>query len=366
MTLPVLPGVYIERVDNITPVQLIFPTEAYMIGLPGTGATVSPLSAPTRVTSVAEFIASFGTGSASLIDVQAYFNNTTSPLWFISVNATLNADAQHLNYGAAMDLIADNVSGILVMPRAFMADSDDIDLTALVSKAKQTQERTGLYVIIDVPSGATVSEAIDFVDSVKPISDASVYYPYITVSGELIPPSAAMAGLTLTTIRNRGVSQVPAGIAFPLRGATVANISNVDLESLYLADINAIRTIRGGTVVMGARTLSNRLFINTALILSSIRQTLTSESTGLLFTPIDNQGQMFMLAQGLINRILFSYFNAGALIGLTPREAYTVICDNTNNSRENLLDGVLYATIILSPSSSVEKVIITPRINIGA
>ena len=361
----VLPGIYINPIDNVTPITVIIPTECFMIGLAGTSPVVSRMSAPFRVTTVAEFTENFGADSPSLPDVQSYFNNTNAPLNFVAIDETLNVGSQHVNYASAMDLLPDNSSGILVMPRAFTTDPLDIDFTALATAVINTQSRTGLYVIIDIPEGSSVADAVTFISGVSPMTDTSVYFPYLTQDGSTIPPSSAMAALTLKVVREESISQVPAGLSFPLRGVSVSSLSMVDKESLYNVDINVIETLRGSTVAMGARTLNKRLFVNTALILSSLRFTLSAESQSLLFSPIDNRGQMFNKAQGLFNRIMYQYYAEGALIGTTPRDAYTIICDNTNNTQENLNAGILYATIELRPSSSVEKVIITPRINIS-
>lgn len=361
----ILPGVYIERVRVAPPVSIVTPTTVYMVGLPGTGGTETT-NTIVAVNSVTDFETKFGTASSSLPDVVAHFNQSQAPLNFIAVELTTANDTQReLDFGVALDVLPDDIAGILVCPRAFTLPTTEISYTNMVTKLANTSERTGLFLILDVPTGYDVAAAVTYVTAIKPIERCAVYYPYLTQGTDTIPPSSVMASIAANALRTVGIAEVPAGERYPLKGVTLTDITREQWESLYNIGVNVIRNRRGAVVAMGARTIdSNMLFINTSIILSSIQQSLSENAEPLLFQQADNRGELFNIANGIAHRVMNSFFDAGALLGTTPRDAFRIICDNSNNTSDDLAAGKLTIWIDLQPATAIERVFITPSLTI--
>ena len=361
--LPILPGVYALPLVQESEVVISTPNKVYMVGLRGTGGTGTN-NVVTAVNSIADFEVKFGTSSLSLADVTLYFANTSDVLHFVAVELTVpNDEAQHLDFATSFDVLPETGSGILVCPAAYNIAAADIDYDALTVSLSQTQARTGLTVFIDIPAGLTVAAAVTFIQGVRPLDNMAVFYPALTVSSNAVMPSSAMAALTIKAIALGGIATSAAGSAHPIKGATLTDITNTQWESLFALGINVLRNRRGSVIAMGCRTLSaNRAFINTSMIINSIRESLLENSDPLLFQASDNQGQVYNLGQGIASRVMMAFFEARALVGLTPRDAFQVICDSSNNTAADRAAGILNITVILQPASAVERVFITPRI----
>lgn len=371
-SVPNRPGVYVTLVGNQQPVTLIVPSDVYMLGLPGTtGTAIGEFNTPVRINSLAEFDALFGSDSPSRPDVSLFFQQWQS-LLFVNTELTVaNELSQHLDWKTALDSIPDNVSGILIAPRAYDT-ATGIDYEVLTGYINSTVTRTGLFAIIDPPHTHRVDVGADsvtgirgFAGAVSPMENTALYFPYLDFDGTLLPPSSAVASLAMSVWQRQGIAQSPAGTDYPLRGVTQPlKVSDTDWEHLTLLGVNVIKRSRLGNVaVMGARTLGvGKPFVNSAIIISVIQSTLVSEAESILFNRADNQGMLFTLASNMANRVMYRLYSLGALVGNTPRDAYGVTCDNTNNSTEDLRDGILFIDIDTQPASSVERVIIRPRL----
>lgn len=367
MPISVLPGVYVGSYEVNRQTQIIVPSDVYMVGLKGTGGTVG-FNVPTSVSSVADFVAKFGTGSPSLPDVTAHFNQSNVGLKFVATEFTTdNSTQREMDFKNALDSIPDSVSGILVCPRGFMQPASDISYTGLVTRLRTASERTGLFLILDVPvgMGSSAVNAATFVSAIRPIDNCAVYFPYITQGSNLIPPSSAMASIILSVIQTSGMGQPPAGSSYPVRGATVANTSRDNWETLFNLGVNVIINRRGTPVPMGVRTINaERTFINTAIIVSSVRASLYESADSLVFAQADNRGQLFTIATNMATSVMMQFFNANALSGATPRDSFNIVCDGTNNTIESLNSGVLNLRVEMLPATAIERVVIEPTIMI--
>lgn len=369
---PNRPGVYVTQVGNQQPVTLIVPNDVYMLGLPGTsGTAIGTFNTPVRVNSLTEFDALYGADSPSRPDVALFFQLWQSLLFVNTELTEANELNQHIDWKASLDSLQDNISGILILPRAYATDTG-IDHEVLTGYVNSTVTRTGLFAIIDPPYEHRLTVGADgvtgirgFAGSVSPMENTALYFPYLDFDGNLLPPSSAVASLAMMVWQRDGIAQSPAGTDYPLRGVSQPlKVSDADWEHLTLLGVNVIKRSRLGAVaVMGARTLGvGKPFVNSAIIISVIQSTLVSEAESILFQRADNQGMLFTLASNMANRVMYRLYSLGALIGNTPRDAYGVTCDNTNNSAVDLRDGILFIDIDTQPASSVERVIIRPRL----
>lgn len=372
---PNRPGVYVTQTNNNQPVRLLVPSDVYMLGLPGTtGTEISTFNAVTRINSLDEFDAAYGSDSPSRNDVALFFQHWNT-LLFVNVEETApNASTRHLDWQTALQALPDNISGILCLPRAYATAASDIDYEMLTGYVDTAAQRTGLFAIIDPPDDVKTTVGADsstgirgFAGNISPMENTALYFPWLDQDGTLVPPSAAVAALAMSVWQQDGIAQSPAGTAYPLRGVTQPlAVSDADWEHLTALGVNLIKRSRAGSIaVMGARTLgSGRPFLNAALIISVIRNTLVAEAERVLFQRADNQGMLYLIAENMANQVMLRLYNLGALVGNTPRDAYEVVCDSSNNNTTDLANGILYMDIVTQPASSVEKIIIRPTLQV--
>ncbi|CAB4122182.1 tail sheath protein [uncultured Caudovirales phage] len=220
--------------------------------------------------------------------------------------------------------------------------------------------RDDAFVIIDTPSGMSVSSAQAQITSTYAIASASTtgniaaaYYPWVNIpDGNKIPgavrlqaPGAAMVGQFLATDSSRGVFKSPAGLnnKIALAVSTDHLFTNTELDSLNTGTdpINAIRQVPGaGIVVMGARTLdntANNRYINIRRSLIFIEKQIKDLSSFALFE--NNDSRLWGQLRTAINTFLLNYWSTGGLRGNSPTEAYYVKCDATTTSFADLQAG---------------------------
>lgn len=197
------------------------------------------------------------------------------------------------------------------------------------------------------------------------------YGPYVlNESNFYISPTPYVAGVAVRRYRSQGFQFPPAGVQFDLRGAVGVQIpiSSQEQDVSNPLGINVLRTLPGypaNTVyIWGGRTRVNRAdaserlyqFVNTRVILNviygSLRQAFNSE----IFSSIDGQNFLFTKIKTISESLLYTLWSGGALFGSEPREAYSVICDRSNNPGNVLEDGIVQVAIYVATSPTLETI----------
>ena len=81
---------------------------------------------------------------------------------------------------------------------------------------------------------------------------------------------------------------------------------------------------------------------------------------------IDGFGIVFNQIISIGNSVLNQLYNAGALYGARPSDAYQVICDERINSPENLENGIVNVKVFDVPVPTLERIQIDLiRVSIG-
>ena len=242
-----------------------------------------------------------------------------------------------------------------------------------------------MFAILDTPAGLTASESGS--NSVGDWRKGSLgidsywgalYYPHIKVprdgvNGTLtLAPSGAVAGIyarmDAVAPPQGSVSTAPAGYGASgevrgIKGLEV-NVADADHGALNVLGINVLRKVSNGgnglpaVVVLGARTLSSTSdfrYVNVRRMMTYVEQSVKSISRPYLFK--NNGPETWGRLTTDISSLLGGFFAAGQLAGNSESEAFFVKIDASNNSAEDLRNGILNAEIGLALLRPAEFII---------
>lgn len=183
----------------------------------------------------------------------------------------------------------------------------------------------------------------------------------------LMPTVGAIAGIYANVDNAIGVHKAPANIGLNSVLAPSVNVTGPIQEDLNLPvngkAVNAIRSFIGkGVLVWGARTLDGNSqdwkYINVRRTLLMIEQSVKSAVENYIFEP--NTPQTWMRVRIAIENFLTSQWKRGALLGISPAEAYEVaIGIGDTMTPEDVLDGVMRISVFLSIARPAEFIEIT-------
>lgn len=194
---------------------------------------------------------------------------------------------------------------------------------------------------------------------------AAFYYPWITVSDSQtgaridIPPGGAVLGIYARTDSERGVFKAPANEG--VRGALELeyHIDDSAQETLNPRGVNAIRAFPGrGIRVWGARTLSaNTLwkYVSVRRLFIFLERSIYEGTQWVVFEP--NDEGLWARVKDTIRLFLRAQFRAGALMGATEAEAFSITCDRTVMTQDDILNGRLVCEIGIAAVKPAEFVI---------
>lgn len=240
------------------------------------------------------------------------------------------------------------------------------------------------FAVLDTKPGATVNEALTYVDSRVSSSHAAAYYPHYYITDPLgrsraalrkVGPASATAGLYLATDRQYGPFKTPAGMDTGIRGAislersfTPADLDNLNTGTyddegtvIYGTPVNAIRNVPGaGIVVMGGRTLlqdgtANR-YVNTRRSLIYITKELKRLTEVAVFQ--NNDYKLWRQLRSIIGVFLDEYRNQGGLRGASATEAFFVKVDAENNTAQTIANGEVHIEVGVALEYPAEFVVI--------
>lgn len=189
----------------------------------------------------------------------------------------------------------------------------------------------------------------------------------IKVRMNLLPPSAAMAGVYTMVDNTRGVWKAPANVSLNGVIQPSVNISHDEQEDLNVnaqgKSINAIRTFVGeGTLVWGARTLDgNSLdwrYINVRRTLIMLEQSMKQAAKAYVFEA--NDANTWITMKSMARNFLTGIWRRGGLAGATPDDAFSVFVGlGETMTSEDILEGILRMTILVAPVRPAEFIEIT-------
>jgi len=183
----------------------------------------------------------------------------------------------------------------------------------------------------------------------------------------LLPPSAAMAGIYTMVDNTRGVWKAPANVSLNAVSAPAVNITHEEQEDLNVhtagKSINAIRTFIGeGTLVWGARTLDgNSLdwrYVNVRRTMIMLEESVRLATKAYVFEP--NTANTWVTIKSMIGNFLTSVWKRGGLAGSSPEDAFSVhVGLGETMTAEDILEGILRVTVLVALSRPAEFIEIT-------
>ena len=183
----------------------------------------------------------------------------------------------------------------------------------------------------------------------------------------ILPPSAAVAGIYALVDGSVGVFKAPANVSVSSVVAPTVNLTSAEQEDLNLPlsgkAINAIRPFVGkGTLVWGARTLDGNSqdwrYINVRRTMIMLEQSIKFAAEPFVFRP--NDANTWIAVRSMIGSFLRSQWQAGALVGASEDEAFQVECGlGTTMTPQDILDGYMKISVKVAISRPAEFIVIT-------
>ena len=141
-------------------------------------------------------------------------------------------------------------------------------------------------------------------------------------------------------------------------------------EAFYRAGINLVRCIPGqGLQLWGAWTAVDAgsidnlsyLYLAHRRLIHRLVRVIRTIAEPLVFDP--NTGDLRFSIYRAVYSVLLNFWRAGAFKGARPEEAFSVVCDDSNNPPEEQDNGRLWCVIQIAPAVPME--FITLRIVLG-
>ena len=178
----------------------------------------------------------------------------------------------------------------------------------------------------------------------------------------LLPPSAAMAGIYTMVDNTRGVWKAPANVSVNYVNSPSEIIDNTAQENLNVPmngkAINAIRAFIGeGIKVWGARTLDgNSLdwrYVNVRRTMLFLEESVKNAARAYVFEP--NDANTWLNMRCMIENFLYGIWKRGGLAGAVPEDAYCVhVGLGDTMTPEDILEGIMRITVLVAISHPAE------------
>ncbi|MFH8613431.1 phage tail sheath family protein [Streptomyces sp. NPDC018029] len=200
---------------------------------------------------------------------------------------------------------------------------------------------------------------------------AAVHYPWITVTEadgreRLVPPSGHVSGMCCRVDAERGVHAAPVGA---LVGVVKQEreLTEKERESVGALGVNCLRFVQGqGIRVLGARTLSTVPDWAELSVRRLVNYARASLEQGTRWAAFDtNSAQLRALMRQSTTTFLKGLWRQGALPGRSAAEAFEVVCDDTNNTREDTARGRVNLDVGLAVVRPAEFVTFRVQHDIG-
>lgn len=206
------------------------------------------------------------------------------------------------------------------------------------------------------------------ISTLEPPNDskyAAFYYPWIymmdpvTNIKKLVPPGCHMAGVYARSDTERGVHKAPANEV--MRGAQELQfaLTKSEQDILNPKGVNCIRAFKGrGIRVWGARTTSSDplwKYLNVRRLFLYLEESIEEGTQWVVFE--SNNEKLWSRVKQTVTQFLTRVWRDGALMGLTPEEAFFVKCDRTTMTQDDIDNGRLIVMIGVAPVKPAEFVI---------
>ena len=226
----------------------------------------------------------------------------------------------------------------------------------LVAHAEQLRYRIA---VLDTPPGQAPADAKAYKGNFDS-KFAALYYPWVVAANPgfkpanpastpevTLPPSAFLCGIYARTDDTRGVYKSPANVpvqsALRLERALSAN----DQDMLNPLGINCLRSFAGqGNLVWGARTTSSDpewRYVSVTRYLAYLEHSIDLGTQWAVFKP--NGEPLWADIRASVSNFLLNEWRQGAIQGSKPEQAFSVKCDRTTMTQNDLDNGWLICLV---------------------
>lgn len=368
MTEPLSPEVYIEETQ--TPIKRIegVDTEtALLIGVTANGPDLA-----TTVTSYADFLNAFGTPASEpelairdrwatddegghwwqfSSSVKGFFDNGGQQAVINRIPANSPENLTPDDFVTAIESLSDLTDVSLCLAPGMWSSKVQ---AALI---KRCERRGDSFAILDPPPALDINGIRTF-RSGRSSSYAALYYPWLNIDGIETASSGHVAGIYARSDHERGVHKAPANEEIRGISKLAREVSSADQVLLNQDGINALRSFPGhGSRVWGGRTLSpdpEFKYINVRRLLIYLERSIDVGTQWVQFEP--NNERTWANVRLAISDFLLNIWRDGALMGVTPENAFFVKCDRSTMTQNDLDNGRLICLIgvaVMKPAEFV-------------
>lgn len=282
-----------------------------------------------------------------------------------------HASATETEWLAALDLATGDFGAGLVSMPGRTTDTAHTNLLAHAAASHRTA-------LLDSVDSAVVADLVqDATDLQDGDTDRAggLFAPWAICPGltpgttRTVPPSALVAGLTARNdALGRSIGQPAAGIfgvAQYVTGLSQDAFSESERDTLNDGAVNVIRVINGDVRVYGNRTLVDPddrpqwVELSGSRVAAFIANQADAELERHVFAVLDGRGHEIARANGAIAAICLTQYNADALYGATPEDAFFVDTGPSVNTPATIANRELNAKLELKTSPAAERVELT-------
>ena len=194
---------------------------------------------------------------------------------------------------------------------------------------------------------------------------AAFYYPWIKVRDPIthleicLPPSGFVAGLYARNDIERGVWKAPANEIVTSAVGLERTLDKAQQEILNPEGINCFRYFEGrGFLLWGAHTTTSDpewKYVNLRRYFAYLEQSVDRGTQWVVFEP--NGETLWASVRRAIEDFLLNEWQAGALLGAKPEQAFFVKCDRSTMTQNDLDNGRLVCVVGVAPLQPAEFVI---------
>lgn len=202
---------------------------------------------------------------------------------------------------------------------------------------------------------------------------AALYAPWVLVVDPLrgrggatsaltraIPPSGHVAGQCAAIDLRAGVHVAPANAPLLWIQAVTLTLNDPMHGLLNSIGVNVLRAQPGlGLRVLGARTVSSDTdwrFLNVRRLMSMIEKAIDVSIQWAVFEPNDWRTRVKLTL--VVHSFLLELWSRGAMVGASPKEAFWVRCDETNNPADLRAQGRLQIDAGVAPTVPFEFIVL--------
>lgn len=266
--------------------------------------------------------------------------------------------------GRGLWALRDTGFSILVIPP--LAPGTDISAATRRAGVRFCAEQRAFSVFDPPSTWQTVADvAVADLGLVDHLENAAVYWPQIEAADGAggsaeFGAAGAVAGLYARVDAARGVWKAPAGTEARLVATGLsAPVADDDAETLTGLGVNPLRSVAGGFVVWGARTLSSDpewRYVPVRRTALFLERSITAGLEWVAFEP--NDEPLWAQIRLTVDAFLADLWTEGAFQGSTPDEAYFVRCDRSTTSQADIDRRIVRVVVGFAPLQPAEFVVL--------